>query len=146
MTLGTNVPTPAYTNPTIQPQFFAPDYFQISAVAKGKTTQVTVLSTFGVECNFVVGQQVLFVIPNRFGTIQLNNMTGIVTSIVSPNVFTLNIDSSAFSDFIATPDRERQIAQVLPAGTFRTGNINPNPSDVGLTIPGSFTNTSPFVG
>lgn len=151
MTLGTNVPTPAYNNQTIQSQFYAPSYFQISAIAFGNPTTVTVLPNFGRDCNFVVGQQVLFSIPNAYGTIQLNKKRGIVLSLPSATSFTVNIPTSSadYSAFVASPTGERQIAQVIPAGTFDTGQILPDPQDVSLVnlaIPGSFTNTQPYVG
>lgn len=147
MTMGTNVPTPAWNNPTIQPQFFAPSYFPITAIQFGSQTQITVSAVFGHDCNFVVGQQVLFEIPEAYGTFQLDGMTGIVTEIVDSLNFKVNIptNSQLFSAFIPSPLNVRQIAQVLPAGTFRTGNINSNPQNVGLTIPGSFINTQPYV-
>ncbi len=146
MTLGTNVPTPAFTNLPIQSQFFAPSYFQISNIQFGNETQVTVLPNFGRNCNFVVGQQILFIIPNAYGTYQLNGKKGIVLSIIDSLNFLVNISTSeGYTPFVAVPANTRQIAQVVPAGTFDTGNINPNPADVGLTIPGSFTNTQPFV-
>ncbi len=151
MTLGTNVPTPAYNNQPIQAQFFAPSYFQISAITFGNPTTITILPNFGRTCNFVAGQQVLFLIPNSFGTFQLNKRRAIVLQVLSPLIFTVNISTSVdeYSPFIPTPTGERQIAQVLPAGTFDTGNIITDPSDIplkNLAIPGSFTNTQPNVG
>lgn len=149
--MGTNVPTPAYNNQTIQSQFYAPSYFQISDVTFGTNTTVTVLPNFGRDANFVVGQQILFLIPNAYGTIQLNKKRGIVTSLVSANVFTVNIPTSSaeYTAFVPTPTAERQIAQVVPAGTYDTGNTIADPQDialVNLAIPGSFTNTQPYVG
>lgn len=150
MTLGTNVPTPAYNNQTIQSQFFVPSYFQISAIAFGNPTTITVLPNFGRDCNFVVGQQVLFLIPNSYGTYQLNNKRGIVLSVPTSTTFTVNISTSSsnYSAFIASPTGERQIAQVIPSGTIDTGNTITDPQDVSLinlAIPGSFTNTQPNV-
>lgn len=150
MTLNTNVPTPAYNNQPIQSQFFVPSYFQISGITFGDTTTITVLPNFGRDCNFVVGQQVLFLIPNSYGTIQMNKKQGIVLEILTSLRFTVNINTSGanYTAFNPTPTAERQIAQVLPAGTFNTGNIIPDPQNIpliNLAPPGSFTNTQPYV-
>lgn len=151
MTLGTLVPTPAYNNQPILSQFYDPAYFQISGITFGTTTTVTTLPNFGRTLNFVVGQQVLFSIPNAYGTYQLNKQRGIVLSLPTASSFVVNIDTSTgnYTPFNPTPTGERQIAQVIPAGTFDTGNIIPDPQDislVNLAIPGSFTNTQPYVG
>ena len=147
MTLGTNVPTPAYTNVPITPQFWIPSYFEVVNIQLGEQTQVTIAPNFGRSLDYVVGNQVLFEIPNAYGTSELNGRTGVITEIIDDLNFKVNIDSvSGFTPFIQNPKGARQIAQVVPAGTYRTGNINPNTTDVGLTIPGSFTNTQPFVG
>lgn len=150
MTLGTNVPTPAFTNVPIAPQFYLPSYFQISNIQFGAQTQITVLPNFGRSLNFVVGQQVLFDIPNLYGTFQLSGKTGYVTEIVDTTNFKVNIDTSeGYTTFIPTPTGVRQIPQVIPSGTINTGNIITNPADISLVnlgIPGSFTNTQPTVG
>ena len=144
------MPTPAYNNQPIQSQFFLPSYFQISGIAFGDTTTVTVLPNFGRTCNFVIGQQILFLVPNLYGTYQLNKQQGIVLTIIDDLNFTVNINTSqGYTAFNPTPSSARQIAQVVPAGTFDTGNIIPNPQDISLValgIPGSFTNTQPYVG
>ncbi len=147
MTLNTNVPTPAYNNVAIAPQFWIPSYFQIADITFGPQTEITVLPNFGRDCNFVVGQQVFFSIPQRYGTYELNGKKAVVTEIVDSLHFKINLatTSTTFTTFVPSPAGERQIAQVLPAGTFNTGNINPDIADVGLTIPGSFTNTQPYV-
>lgn len=149
MTLGTNVPTPAFTNVAIAPQFYAPSYFQITNVSQSPNAQVTVVSNFGRTLNFVVGQEVSFVIPSKYQMYQLDGLTGVVVTLVDANNFTVNIDTTAFTAFDPAPLNERQIAQVIPSGTYNTGNIIPNPQSIplaNLAIPGSYTNTQPNVG
>lgn len=151
MTLGTNVPTPAWTNVPIAPQFYLPSYFQISNIQFGPQTQITILPNFGRTGNFVVGQQLLFEIPQAYGTFQLSGKTGIVTEVIDATNFKVNISTSdaEYSTFVPSPVGARQIPQVIPAGTFRTGNTITNPQAIPLTdlaIPGSFTNTQPNVG
>ena len=151
MTLGTNVPTPAFNNVPIAPQFYLPSYFQISNIQFGDQTQITILPNFGRTVNFVVGHQVLFEIPQAYGTFQLSGKTGIVTEVIDGTNFKVNIPTSSaeYSAFIPTPTGARQIPQVIPSGTYRTGNTITNPQNiplVDLAIPGSFTNTQPNVG
>lgn len=151
MTLGTNVPTPAFTNVPIAPQFYLPSYFQISNIQFGPQTQITILPNFGRTLNFVVGQEVLLQIPNAYGTYQLNGKIAVVTEIIDTLNFKIDITTSPdlFNAFIPTPTNARQIPQVVPQGTLRNGNIIPNPADIPLTdlaVPGSFTNTQPYVG
>jgi hypothetical protein len=71
-----------------------------------------------VPSGLTVGQEVRFNIPAAFGMIQLNGLSGIITSITSPLVFVVNIDSSAFTPFAfpaagAVPFTP---AQVIPFG------------------------------
>lgn len=92
-------PIPLYANVAIQSQFYQPSRFVISAITLAQTTTVTT----SVSHNYVVGQNVRFTIPVLYGTIQLNEMQGLVSSIPSTTQFVVNIDSRNFNAFIATP-------------------------------------------
>jgi hypothetical protein len=92
-------PIPPYSNPPIEPQFFQPSRFVISNISVGVTTTVTT----SVNHNYVIGQQVRLLIPQLFGSQQLNNVTGFVISIPSATQVVLNIDSSYSNSFIPNP-------------------------------------------
>lgn len=92
-------PIPAYSNPPIEPQYFQPSVFVISAITTGQSTTVTTT----VAHNFVVGQLVRLLIPVLFGSYQLNYAKGYVTSIPTSTSVVVQINS-VFSDaFIAQP-------------------------------------------
>lgn len=146
MTFPSFGPSPPYNNPPIQPQYYQPSQFFISAITLGQTTTVTT----SVNNNFVVGQLVRLLIPQLYGTRELNEALGYVISIPAPNQVVLNIDSSVrVTTFIANPTfpRFKQIeyAQILAVGDTNTGNINANgPANYSTILPGSFIDISPL--
>jgi hypothetical protein len=130
-------PTPIYNNPPIEPQFYQPSQFYISAIALGATTLVTTT----VNNNYVLGQQVRLIIPPTFGCRQLNEMTALVIGIPNPNQVILNIFSTggdAFKSSTATTQ-----PQIIAIGDVNSGQINANGVNSILNIPGSFINISP---
>jgi len=130
-------PIPEYQNPPIQPQFFVPSNFNIQAITLGQTT--TVETT--VENNFVVGQQVRFIIPPSFGTRELNNVSGIVISLTSTTIFVVQINSYNMNPFVLSSGST--LAQVLAIGNINSGGTNALSSQSYSTnIPGSFKNIS----
>lgn len=138
-----NPPRPAYANPPIEPQFFAPDVFTIVSIGLGDVTTVTTATTFyGATSNYVVGQTVRFVIPRFYGCQQINNMIGIVIAILGINQFTVDINSKNYDAFIATAPYAPNPAQVVAVGDVNTGVINMGRSNNGTFIPGSFVNIS----
>jgi hypothetical protein len=68
---------------------------------------------------FIQGQYVSFVIPQEYGMVQLNGLTGLITNIVSATGFQINIDTSRFDAFV-TPAVPTQSAQAIPAGQLAT--------------------------
>ncbi len=92
-------PIPAYSNVPIEPQFYQPSRFVISAITRGQTTLITT----SVDHNYVVGQAVRLLIPQLFGSFQLNEAQGLVLSIPSSTQVVVNIDSSFVDAFIASP-------------------------------------------
>jgi hypothetical protein len=139
-------PTPAYTNPNIEPQFFQPSVFPIASISYGTSTTVTTGTSFGVSNNYVVGQLVRFLIPPTYGAQQLNNQQGYVTSIPGPNQVTVGINTSVgYSSFVPSPPYGPTKPQILAIGDINTGNIgNSGRTNVPLVIPGSFINISPL--
>lgn len=132
-------PTPAYSNPPIQPQFYQPSRFVISNVTLGATTIVTTTE----NTNYVVGQLVRLLIPPSFGCIQLNERQGYVLSLPADNEVEIDINSSINVDqYIASTATTK--AQILAIGDINSGIISTMGRIIPSTnIPGSFINISP---
>jgi hypothetical protein len=128
-------------NPPIEPQFYSPSLFNISAITLGHTTTITTV----LDNNFVVGQLVRIIMPIYFGCRQLNEQTGIVISIPAANQVVLNIDSTLYDTFVANPTSDTTQPQIIPIGDFNSGLINNNGRIQlnSVTIPGAFINISP---
>ncbi len=132
-------PIPAFQNLPIQPQYYAPSQFFISAISLGFLTTITTT----VNHNYSIGQLVRLLIPNGFGSRQLNEMLGNVTSIPALNQVTLDLNSSNADPFVSNTALFTQ-PQIVAVGDVNTGVLNPNGATLEiLTIPGSFTNISP---
>jgi hypothetical protein len=129
-------PTPPYSNPPIEPQFYNPSRFVISNISLGQTTTVTT----AVNHNYVVGQLTRLIIPFFFGSRQLNEASGYVVSIPAANQVVLNINSSTNVDsFIAGSPANN--CQILAIGDINFGFNNTNGIlNQGTNIPGSFIN------
>lgn len=131
-------PTPPYSNPPIEPQFYIPSKFYITDVVFGEMTQVTVSENY----NFVIGQLVRFLFPNTAGCTQLNKREGYVILLISPTQFVVDVNSLDTDPFISNPSA-RQQPQIIPTGDINSGTINRYGNvNFNLTIPGSFTNIS----
>ncbi len=104
-------PTPTYSNPPIQPQFYEPSRFQISGITLGKTTTVTVVPDVypqaTINLNYSVGQLVRFLIPEGYGCQQLSGISGLVIALPTTNQATVNIDSTHFDPFISANLRQK---------------------------------------
>jgi hypothetical protein len=133
-------PIPAYSNVPIEPQFYQPSQFFISAIALGKTTVITTTT----NVNYVVGQLVRLIIPQYFGCRQLNEKQGYVLSIPSANQIEVNINSSQNVDpYINTTYTTKP--QILAIGDINNGLISSTGRVLLSTnIPGSFINISPL--
>src|SRR5579872_6821588 len=83
------------SNPPINPQYYLPSVFTISALVLGSSTTVTT----SVNQNYVVGQLVRLLIPESYGSFQLNGQTGYVTSIPAANQVVVNINSTQANAF-----------------------------------------------
>lgn len=131
-------PIPAYSNVPIEPQFYQPRVFIISAIALGTTTTITTTQSM----DYVVGQLVRLIIPPEFGTRQLNGRQGYVISILSPTSVVVDIDSQNMNAFINASASTKP--QILGIGDINTGIQNTNGRTQNITyIPGSFINISP---
>jgi hypothetical protein len=133
-------PTPAYTNPPIEPQNFEPSRFQISAITLGTSTIVTTT----VNHNYVIGQQCRIVMQPYSGARALNEQTGFVTAIPAADQVTLNIFSVGIDPFISSPAFDPTPPQIVAIGDSSSGLISTTGRALPTTaIPGSFQNISP---
>lgn len=137
-------PIPAYSNVPIQPEFYQPRRFVISAISLGLTTTITTT----LNMDYVIGQLVRLIIPPTFGTRQLNEAQGYVIAIPSANQVTLDINSQGFDPFINSLATTK--AQILAIGDVNTGYVSSTgrsiptiDGDTQIEIPGSFINISP---
>lgn len=128
--LGNNYP--------INANYYLPQVFFISAITLGQTTTVTTTQ----NNDYVIGQECRLIIPQSNGCRQLNEKTGIVISIPSPNQVVLNIDSSRNVDPFASSSSPTQ-PQILAIGDINQGQINTGRSNNLTFVPGSFINVSP---
>jgi hypothetical protein len=92
-------PIPPYSNPIIQPQFYQPGRFQITAISLGINTIVTTST----DHNYVIGQLVRLLVSSPYGSFQLNETQGYVIDVLSDTQIVIAIDSTQASPFIATP-------------------------------------------
>ena len=137
-------PIPAYQNLPIEPQWYQPRMFVISNISLGVTTTVTTIANL----DYVIGQQVRLIIPNKYGSTGLNEKIGYVTSIPALNQVTIDINSNGVDPFISSPTflpfQSKTLPQILAIGDVNNGPINANGSQHLTTfIPGSFIDISP---
>ena len=134
-------PTPPFNNPPINPQYYQPSAFVISAISLGATTTVTTT----VNNNYVIGQLCRLLIPDQYGSRDLNEVEGIVINIPAANQVTLNIYSVGVNPFIANPSYGPTKPQILAIGDYNSGIISSTGRVIPTTsIPGSFINISPL--
>lgn len=130
-------PIPPYSNPPIQPQNFNPSQFFISNISLGIQTTVTTT----VNHNYVIGQLIRIIIPLFSGCREINEQTGYVLSIPSPNQVVLDIDSSNATPFATTT--QPQQPQILAIGDANNGIVSSTGRSLpSTTIPGAFINVS----
>lgn len=134
-------PIAPQNNPPITPQYYQPGVFNISAISNGKTTLVTTT----IAHNYVVGQEVRFLISQLYGERQLNERTGLVTSVPSTTQVVVTIDSSKYDIFVANTLSGSTQPQILAVGDVNTGRINSTGrTNNGTFILGSFIDISPL--
>jgi len=136
-------PIALYNNVPIEPQFYTPWRFVISAISLGITTTVTMTIPSITNLTYIVGQLVRLIIPPTFGCRQLNGQTAYVIGVTQPNQVTLALNSSQNVDpYIASSATTP--AQILAIGDISTGAINNNGSQNQTTyVKGAFINVSP---
>jgi hypothetical protein len=133
-------PVPPENNPPINPQYYQPSLFFISAIALGNSTTVTT----SVNHNYVIGQLVRLLIPPTYGSFQLNEQQGYVTSIPSANQVVVNINSTQANAFVPSPTYGPTPPQIVAVGDQSSGQISATGNvQIKTYIPGSFINISP---
>lgn len=139
MSLPISGPIPPYSNPPIEPQYFQPSRFVISAITLGSTTTITTTENH----NYVIGQQVRLLIPFGYGSTQLNMQTANVIDIPAANQVTINLFSFGANQFVNANTSQKP--QIIAVGDYNTGIISSTGRSIPTTnIPGSFINISPL--
>lgn len=133
------------SNPPIEPLWFLPSNFTITAITRGTTTTVTTTSSTSAPStnNFVVGQLVRFNIPPTYGIQEINGKTAYVLSKPSSSQVIVDINSTTFSAFNAAPSYGPTPPQISAIGDVNSGPINATRSTQQTFISGSFINVSP---
>jgi hypothetical protein len=127
-------------NPPIHPEYFKPQVFDIADIVNGQTTLVTMTKTH----DYVIGQEVRFLISQLYNERQLNEMTGFVTSIPAANQVIVNIDSTFYDIFTPNLTSGTTQPQIVAIGDVRTGAINKHGRIRNHPyIPGSFRDIGP---
>lgn len=133
-------PTPPYSNPPIEPENFKPSRFEISALTLGTNTTVTTSTTH----NYVIGQLIRFLIPEPYGSYQLNQLTGYVVSLPSTTQVTVALNSAQnVNPFVPSPTYSLNSPQIVAVGDINSGIQSATGLSISTTtIPGSFQNIS----
>lgn len=132
-------PIAPFNNPPINPQYYEPSRFQVTSITLGTSTTVTT----SVNHNYVIGQQVRILIPLPYGTYQLNEEDGYVTSIPATNQVVVDINSSGFNPFNPTPTYSGNKPEIMAIGDINSPLLNTSRTDNSTFIQGSFINISP---
>ena len=130
-------PTPLYSNPAIEPQFYTPNKFNINAISQALIAVVTT----SLPHEFVIGQEVRFIIFESYGMRQLNGRSALVISIPATDQVEVNIDTRFFDPFVNSGTNTP--SQIIAIGEINSGVINSSFSSQETFIPGSFRNISP---
>lgn len=99
----------------------------IAAVSGGSTTSVVTTSDL-TSLTYAVGDVVKFSIPGVFGMVELDGLTGVISSYTAAtNTYVVAIDSSAFTSFAwpASSSVPFTHAFMYSAGTETTASTNP---------------------
>ena len=133
-------PQPLFTNPTIKPERFKPSVFELSGITQGILTRITTSTTH----NFVVGHLTRLHVSSPFGMTQIDEKKAIIVALPSTTQADLDIDSTNFDGFIASPTAsvsKPQIAAIATDGNYGSQN-NSGRTNLDTSISGSFKNIS----
>lgn len=127
-------------NPPITPEYYAPKLATISSITSISqfATQVVTVE----ENEYVIGQIIRFVIPERDGMIQLDEREALIISITNATTFLTDIDTTQMGLFNASINTF-QDPFIVPVGDINSGAINSSGRINNLLyISGSFKNIS----
>lgn len=130
-------PIAPYNNVPIQPQYYQPRAYFIEDITLGATTLVQTTEYH----DYVIGNQVRFIIPPESGCRELNGKSGYVISVPSDNEIEVDIDSNGGNAFTSSSAANQP--QVLAIGDINSGQVNASRSSQATYVPGSFINISP---
>ena len=134
-------PIAPQNNPPINPQYYQPRIYYITAISEGPTTIITTSTNH----DYVIGQEVRLVIPPSYGAQTLNQQTGYVIAIPAANQVVTTINSLGVNPFNPTPSYGPTQPQIVAIGDVNSGPINATGrSNTGTFIEGSFINISPI--
>jgi hypothetical protein len=96
-----------------------PEFLYVTEITKA--TQAVVRTSIDPSAVYVVGMKLRFSIPQSFGMLEMNGLTGTITAVSAANyTVTVDIDSTAFSTFAfpasASSPTDQLFATVAPAG------------------------------
>ncbi len=129
-------------NPAITPQYYYPNLSVLQSITPIDTFTTRVVTAAANQ--FVVGQLIRFVLPQRDGMYQINESQAYITSISNSTTFIVALNTLNIGTF--NPNGTTlQKPFVIPVGDVNTGQIN----SMGrinnlLYIGGSFKNISPI--
>ena len=134
-------PIAAERNPPINPQYYIPSRFEITAISEGIVTLVTT----ALPHNYVIGQEVRLLIPFYWGASQLNEQSAFVIAIPADDQVTLNIDSITYTPFGLADVHPLypQEPQIVAIGDINSGDYNQTNASTSTVLPGSFIDISP---
>lgn len=128
------------SNPPINPQYFQPRVFNITALSLGATTTVTT----NINHDYVEGQLIRLLISQPFGSFQLNERQGYVISMPASNQVVVSINSVNANPFVYNPTSSLSQPQIVAVGDVNAGAINASgAAHTSTFIPGSFQDISP---
>ena len=92
----------------------------------------------------MIGQSVRLLVPNPYGSYQLNEVQGLVISIPSSDEIEIQVDSSQNVNAYIPSPTTNLVCQVVAVGDINSGNVNSTGRIDNITfIPGSFIDISP---
>ena len=148
--------TAGFAKKVLYPDLYIPYGSIITAISTGATTTITT----SLNHNFVVGQEVFFVVPNAgvtntnpvWGTTQLDTLgyltaNGVpqqayVTVVPNTHQITVNVNSTGYGAFTYPTSAQAALGitfpQVLAIGDQNSGTSQVPPVNPPITIPGAF--------
>lgn len=129
-TTGITQATAGFVRKIASGKLFYPQNRQIAAVTTGTTTVIRLT----VQHYYEVGDKVSFRVPEAYGMVELDGLTGQITAInaaLGTNTITVDIDSTAFNAFAfpTSANFQTSFAQVIPIGEVATKVTNPEDND-----------------